>query len=195
MTLMKPVPMWAGDPLLPHPVENYWGKLTEELMVLAFNICEGTEGLGPLIDEGSIAHVFEVPRRPDLVVKITQEFDDGYAKWLEQFVLINQDNPHVPKVVLHMRLNNGQSVTIMERLTPFDDADPTVQVTQQRKMLLTIADELGEGKMDAVLDLDMPEGIFEILDFLSQFNTDWLTIEEKNAMFRGETLVFTDPMI
>ncbi len=195
MTLMKPVPMWAGDPLLPHPVENYWGKLTEELMALAFNICDGTEGLGALVDAGSIAYVYDVPRRPDLVVKITKEFDDGYAKWLEQFVLINQDNPHVPKVLLHMRLNNGQSVTIMEKLIPFDDADPTAEVTQQRSMLLTIADELGEGKMDKVLDMNMPEGIFEILEFLSQFNTDWLTIEEKNTMFRGETLVFTDPMI
>ena len=195
MTIMIPVPAWEGEPLLPSMVESFWGKLTQEHIRLAEAICNGTEGLGALIDKGSLGHVFEHPNDKTLVVKITQEFDDGYTKWLEEFVLQNQDNRHVPQVKLYMRLNNGQSVIVMEALTPFKDAQHTRNVKQQQSMLNTIAEELAEGKADEILDMDMSEDMFNILEFLFTFDTDWIDVDGSNAMFRGDTLVITDPMV
>ncbi|MDE0723524.1 MAG: hypothetical protein OSB62_02355 [Alphaproteobacteria bacterium] len=192
---MKHTGKLTGSPLLPKEVETYWGQLTSSHIKLAQMICTGTEGLGELIDKGSLGHVFELPESSGQVVKITQEYDDGYTVWMEGFVLKNQDNPYVPQVSFYMRLKNGQSIILMERLVGFKDAPYTRNVQQQQDMLLTIAEELAQGKADEILEMDLPEGVFEILEFLMNYCADWMDVAEQNAMFRGETLVFTDPMV
>ncbi len=194
-TPMKHTGKLTGSPLLPKEVETYWGQLTSSHITLAQMICTGTEGLGELIDKGSLGHVFELPKSPNQVVKITQEYDDGYSVWMEGFVLKNQDNPYVPQVSFYMRLKNGQSIILMERLAGFKDAPHTRNVQQQQDMLITIAQELAQGKADEILEMDLPEGVFEILEFLMNYGADWMDVAEQNAMFRGETLVFTDPMV
>lgn len=185
----------TGTPVLPEEVDTFWGEQSDKNLAFLRHALSSPDALGQHFENGSFALVFNVPNMPDKVAKITMGYDSGYATWMEKFVLLNQHNPHVPKVTLHVRLKNGQSITVMERLTEWDDVDDTPHVARNKKRLGTTFEELSEGRYEDILNMDLSEEELEIIEFLLSYGTNWIDTCPLNTMFRGNTHVYTDPMV
>jgi hypothetical protein len=103
-----------------------------------------------MIGYGTYGVVFSHHSDPNNVIKLFSSDDTGYKKYLN-FVLSNQDNPHVPKV-------RGRPVSVM-----------------QKRMQILRLERLREYNENNPTDEDFYDDMFYFLKFIKDYNADKTT--------------------
>ena len=143
--------------------------------------------------EGFYAGVFANPDDPQ-VTKIFEKSDTGYEKYLD-YMMKNQNNPHVPKIAgKPFTYLKKYRVVRMEKLRPYDKNSESDQKTYSALMSYI---SFTKQKVDYIpsnikwLEKKYPQ-LDNLIDLLVE-NYANLDLHSKNIMFRGDVPVITDP--
>lgn len=149
----------------------------------------GYERLG----DGEFATVFAKKGNKHEVLKLVDNHDDAYLAYLDM-VRQHQDNPHFPKVGKLITITPEYSAVRMEKLSP-------VQLSDVRGIINDIREYLEDyTTTDTMKDYfgafpKFKEAMLILRTFMEQQYSDWdWDLHIGNIMFRGNTLVFTDPI-
>jgi hypothetical protein len=156
---------------------------------------------GKVLGEGGYGIVFAFPGRRDVVIKVSKRgvsVSDGYPTYLRAVLDFGKNNPHLPAIYSLIECNqptarNSFFVALIERLTPFDDAP---SFPMKNSLRLACKYYLCAGRGEEVYDGHLlTPTLKRALDVAKvhckAFNID---LHEGNVMYRGETLVLTDPV-
>lgn len=147
---------------------------------------KGYEELG----SGKFANVFLRKSRPNEVIKLFGTNDAAYESYLD-FIMKHQDNPHFPKVIgKPMLITTDYYAVKLERLEPYDVKKEGILL--QRQISAYLEDDRHISNFKDYLDA-FPK-FKEALDLLKEFNEHIYDIHSGNIMWRGKTLVLTDPI-
>ena len=152
-----------------------------------------------LVDFGTYSVVFSHPSDPNTIIKLFSVKDTGYKKYLN-FVLSNQNNPHVPKV-------RGRPVSVMqgrmqlirlERLREYNESNPIdYNFFSDMFYFLNYVRDYNKDKNTPIPDsvgdlLQTYPKILQVALLLAE-NIDISDFNEYNFMFRGSVPVIIDP--
>lgn len=173
------------------------------------------------LGSGFFAGVFTKPGT-DVVYKVFEYRDRGYRKYLD-YMLRNQDNPHVPKIIgrpikFDLRQKSGGELPDSEKTTFLNKEVPQhkrmsliivkleklepVDTTQQFEEFDTVKRILRSLEQNSVGTSFKAKfekykkakpELFNLLQNLNYLNNDDLDLHTDNVMFRGDTIVIIDP--
>ncbi len=162
-------------------------------------------GWDTLSDAGCFSRILTHPAFTGQVVKISLANDMAYRHYIEQVVLPNQHNPHVPAVHGYVRLKDGSFLVLMERLEEIVNE----RFAPKRLAKLSIIRELIEGKhrvgqrygrqklteKEAMIYQGyLPDHLLDLCKRLRRNPERWeYDLKTENIMLRGTDLVITDP--
>jgi hypothetical protein len=150
---------------------------------------KGYEQLG----SGKFANVFLRKSRPNEVIKLFGTNDEAYESYID-FIMKHQDNPHFPKVIgKPMLITPDYYAVKLERLEHYDVKKEGILL--QRQISAYVEDDRHISDFKDYLDA-FPK-FKEALDLLKEFNDEAsyeYDIHSGNIMWRGRTLVLTDPL-
>lgn len=164
-----------------------------------------------MLGSGLYGVVFEKPNT-NFVYKLFDAHDDGYLKFLK-FVLKNQNNKHVPKVMgqpIRLDFDNrgsGKGVNInayivkLERLEETNLSNP--HHAEQYKLVMGIIsslekirlnDPMRSGAMNYLnkIETQYPD-LVNILEDINDLSPSEMDMHSGNVMMRGNDIVITDP--
>lgn len=151
-------------------------------------ISKGYEQLG----SGTFANVFLRKSRPNEVIKLFGTNDGAYETYID-FIMKHQDNPHFPKVIgKPMLITPDYYAVKLERLEPYKIRRDGHEMVDG--VLFYLNNHKNES-FDTYLEA-FPK-FKEALDLVKKHNDEvsyGYDIHSGNLMWRGKTLVLTDPL-
>lgn len=157
-----------------------------------FLTSRGYEQLG----SGTFANVFQRKSRPNEVIKLFSTSDDAYEAYIK-FIMKNQGNPHFPRIIgKPMEITPDYYAVKLEKLEPVSERDGLGKLISELYtfMIEYSTPESLETYFDAFPKFrEASEKLREFMENNSEHGWDW-DLHEGNLMWRGKTLVLTDPI-
>ena len=154
---------------------------------------KGYEQLG----SGTFANVFQRKSRPNEVIKLFGTNDDAYESYIN-FIMKHQDNPHFPKVIgKPMMITPDYYAVKLEKLEPYDRKRDGLDLIRNIDQYLdgpfssTSRKESFEEYLDAFPKFKEALDLLKTHKYKSSHGWD---IHAGNVMWRGNTIVLTDPL-
>jgi hypothetical protein len=153
---------------------------------------KGYEELG----SGTFANVFQRKSRPNEVIKLFGTNDDAYESYIN-FIMKHQDNPHFPKVIgKPILITHDYYAVKLEKLEPYEIKRDSVEfINNIDNYLHNFSSKSRNESFENYLDA-FPK-FKEALDLLKTHKDEVLfgwDIHSGNIMWRGNTIVLTDPL-
>ena len=152
------------------------------------------------IGAGDFGDVFNMPGDDSVVIKVSkagQSCDDGWQHFVQVVMDFAEDNPHLPKVHSLIRCERPNAketffVALMERLKPFGDRPSGVPHDVAETLFCNVSDRLRDRRPNAPLPDAMTTAVELIRTKGGNYKID---LHRGNVMWRGNTLVITDPLV